>query len=103
MHAPLAVKAGVAESAIESLRLGARPKQLPPDEEAALDFTRELMATHGSSDPTYAAALQAFGEQGVVELASLIGYFTMASWLMNVARTPAQAGAAGPGIAAFPA
>lgn len=102
MHAPLAVKAGVAEATVEALRLGARPKALPADEEAALDFTRELLQTHGASDPTYAAALQAFGEQGVVELATLVGYFAMVSWLMNVARTPAQASAAGPGLDAFP-
>ena len=103
MHAPLAVKAGVAEATVEALRLGARPKSLPADEEAALDFTRELLATHGVSDPTYAAALAAFGEQGVVELTMLIGYFAMVSWVMNVARTPAQASAPGPGIDAFPA
>ena len=103
MHAPLALKAGVAAATIEALRLGARPRQLRADEEAALDFTRELLQTNGASDPTYAAALAAFGEQGVVELASLIGYFAMVSWVMNVARTPAQASAAGPGIDAFPA
>jgi 4-carboxymuconolactone decarboxylase len=102
MHAPLAVKAGVAEATVEALHLGARPKDLPRDEEAALDFTRELLQTHGVSDPAYAAALQAFGEQGVVELATLVGYFAMVSWLMNVARTPAQASAAGPGLDAFP-
>ena len=103
MHAPLAVQAGVAEAAIEALRLGARPKGLQADEETALDFTRELLATHGVSDPTYAAALEAFGEQGLVELATLVGYFAMVNWVMNVARTPAQASAPGPGIAAFPA
>lgn len=103
MHAPLATKAGVAPATIEALRLGATPKGLPPDEEAALDFTLELLRTHGTSDPTYAAALEAFGEQGVVELATLVGYFAMVCWVMNVARTPAQAGASGPGIAAFPA
>lgn len=102
MHAPLAVKAGVDAAAIEALRLGARPQQLKPDEEVALDFTRELLQSHGTSDPTYAAALQAFGEQGVVELATLVGYFAMVSWVMNVARTPAQASAPGPGIDAFP-
>jgi 4-carboxymuconolactone decarboxylase len=53
------------------------------------------------SDPTYADALAAFGEQGVVELTMIVGYFAMVSWLMNVARTPAnQAGAA---LGAFPA
>jgi 4-carboxymuconolactone decarboxylase len=103
MHAPLARQAGVAEATIEALRAGARPRQLPADEEAALDFVRELLATHGISDPTYAAALAAFGEQGLVELTTLIGYFATVSWLMNVARTPAQATAAGPGLDAFPA
>jgi 4-carboxymuconolactone decarboxylase len=90
MHAPLAEKAGVEAGAIEALRQGARPRGLQADEQAALDFTQELLHTHGVSDPTYAAALAAFGEQGVVELASLVGYFVMVSWLMNVARTPTQ-------------
>jgi 4-carboxymuconolactone decarboxylase len=103
MHAPLAVKAGVAAEAIDALRLGARPKSLRQDEEAAFEFAAELLRTHGTSDPTYAAALAAFGEQGVVELATLVGYFAMVSWLMNVARTPAQASAAGPGMDGFPA
>jgi 4-carboxymuconolactone decarboxylase len=102
MHAPLAVKAGVSAEAVEALRLGARPRNLRPDEEAALDFTHELLRTHGTSDPTYAAALEAFGEQGVVELTTLIGYFAMVCWVMNVARTPTQPTAA-PGIDAFPA
>ena len=102
MHAPLAVKAGVSAEAVEALRLGARPRNLKADEEAALDFTHELLRTHGTSDPTYAAALDAFGEQGVVELTTLIGYFAMVSWLMNVARTPTQPTTA-TGIDAFPA
>lgn len=102
MHAGLARKAGVADATIEALRVGARPKDLPADEEAALDFARELLHTHGVSDPTYAAALQAFGDQGVVDLSALVGYFVMVSWVMNVARTPGQA-AAEAGIDAFPA
>jgi 4-carboxymuconolactone decarboxylase len=103
MHAPLAVKAGVAQSTVDALRAGARPRSLPPDEEAALDFTRELVATHGVSDAGYAAALREFGEQGVVELASLVGYFVMVSWLMNVAHTPAPSGSPGEALRAFPA
>jgi 4-carboxymuconolactone decarboxylase len=102
MHAPLARKAGVAEATVEALRTGARPKQLPADEEAALDFTFELLHTHGVSDATWEATLAQFGEQGAVELASLVGYFVMVSWLMNVARTPAQAGAQGAPLDAFP-
>jgi len=102
MHAPLAVKAGVAAAAIEALRDGARPRDLAPDEEDAVDFAKELLATNGVSDLVYGAALGRWGEQGVVELTALLGYFVMVSWLMNVARTPAQANASGPGIDAFP-
>jgi len=97
MHAPLAIKAGVDAQVIDALRQGARPVQgLREDEEVALDFTRELLHAHGCCDATYARARQAFGEQGVVELATLVGYFVMVSWLMNVARTPAQADSGAP-------
>ena len=101
MHAPLAIKAGVAHSALDSLQAGARPKQLAAQQEAALEFTREMLATHGMSDETYAQALAAFGEQGVVELATLAGYFAMVCWVMNVARTPAQPSDTKP-LGAFP-
>ena len=48
------------------------------------------------------ALLSVSDKTGVVELASLIGYFVMVSWVMNVARTPALPSAPGPGIAPFP-
>jgi len=102
MHAPLAIRAGVAPEAIEALRQGATPRPLAPDEQDAFDFVHELLAAHGVSDPTYRAALARWGERGVVELTTLAGYFAMVSWLMNVARTPAQASSA-PGLDAFPA
>jgi 4-carboxymuconolactone decarboxylase len=102
MHAPLAIKAGVSPAAIDALRAGARPKGLPADEESALDLATELLTNHGASEPTYAQALGQFGEQGVVELTTLVGYFVMVSWLMNVAHTPAQAGAQGEALPAFP-
>lgn len=100
MHAPLAVKAGVNPGAVEALRVGARPQGLAPDEQAALDLADELMRTHGVSEPTWQAGVAAFGEQGVVELTTLVGYFVMVSWLMNAAHTPA--GAQGAPLEPFP-
>ncbi len=102
MHAPLAIQAGVDAGAIDLLRQGARPSQgLKEDESVALDFASELLHTHGCSEPTYERALRTFGEQGVVELTALIGYFVMVSWVMNVAHTPAQA-QAGAAMPAYP-
>ena len=103
MHAPLALKAGVDRQVISNIASGRRPQKMSSDETAAYDFTSELLQHHGVSAASYAEALSAFGEQGVVELAALIGYFTMVSWVMNVARTPAQ-GASGCGaLTPFPA
>lgn len=102
MHAPLAIAAGVSADAIESLRVGARPKALPPRLEAVLDFAQELLHTHGVSEPAYAAAVSQLGEPGVVELTTLLGYFVMVSWLMNVAHTPAQDGGKAAPLPAFP-
>lgn len=90
MHQPLAVAAGVDAEALEAIRQGARPERLADDERAIHDFSVELLEGHGVSDPTYQRALTALGEAGVVELTTLVGYFVMVSWLMNVARTPSR-------------
>ena len=101
-HAPLAIKAGVAAEAIDSLAAGRRPQQLAVDEACAVDFIVELMRRHGVSDATFAESAACFGEPGVVELTALVGYFAMVCWIMNVARTPGPKGSQVPGLTAFP-
>lgn len=101
-HAPLAVKAGVAPDAIDSLAAGRRPRGLPADEECAVDFVTELMRRHGVSDATYAESASCFGATGTVELTALAGYFAMACWIMNVARTPGPRDSKIPGLTALP-
>ena len=46
---------------------------------------------HRLSDETYSDALRRWGEPTTVELLTLVGYFAMVCWLMNVARTPGPA------------
>src|SRR5437764_9630463 len=43
MHQGLALKAGVAPATLQALRVGARPRDLPADEEASRAFTRQLL------------------------------------------------------------
>jgi 4-carboxymuconolactone decarboxylase len=90
VHVPLALKAGTAAQAIDDLREGRRPRALSEDESRVHDFVQELLAQRGVSDATYADALAAFGERGVVELTSLVGYFAMLSMVLNVAHTPPE-------------
>jgi 4-carboxymuconolactone decarboxylase len=87
-HAPLALKAGVAQTTLDALSSRRAPRDLPADEAAALDVVAEIMRHNGLSDATFAAATRIFGGSGVVELTVLVGYFATICWVMNVARTP---------------
>jgi len=102
MHTPLAIKAGVAQAAIDALHADRRPRGLTAELETTVDFVSELMLRHGISDATYAEAVRRFGEPGAVELAALVGYFVMVCWVMNVARTPGLEGSGATPLTAFP-
>ncbi|MDR6539329.1 carboxymuconolactone decarboxylase family protein [Variovorax soli] len=102
LHAQAAIKAGVNAEAIEALRLGRRAAPLAEDEQLALDFALELLRHHGVSEPTYAAVEARFGKQIVVELSTLVGYFVMVCWVMNVAHTPGKGAEGQAGLEAFP-
>jgi 4-carboxymuconolactone decarboxylase len=102
IHHPLAREAGTARETLDDLAVGRRPCSMSTDESAAWDFAREVLDHHGVCDATYADALGRWGEQGVVELTALIGYFVCVCWVMNVARTPAPSVAAGGALKPFP-
>ena len=89
MHVPLAETAGVPASALAALDAGtALPADLRADLALANLVVRELIAQHRLSDTTYADALAKWGEPTLIELISLVGYFAMICWLMNVSHTP---------------
>lgn len=95
VHAPLALKAGVAEETVEGLKEGRRPV-MAADEALVYDLCHELLRNRGLSDATYAEAVRMLGEQGLIDLLATIGYFTTVSMIMNVAHTPAPPGVALP-------
>jgi 4-carboxymuconolactone decarboxylase len=100
-HARLATAAGLSAAIIAAVADGRRPEHMAEDEEILWDFCNELLHNKSVSDPTYAGALAKFGEAGVVETASLEGYYTYLSMVMNTARSPLPAGVKPP-LMAFP-
>jgi 4-carboxymuconolactone decarboxylase len=86
-HLPLALKAGVTRAVVEAIAEGRRPDGMSEDEEAAYALCDELERTKGVSDTTYRRAVERFGEQGVVEIVGLTGYYGMLARVMNVGRT----------------
>jgi 4-carboxymuconolactone decarboxylase len=102
-HQPLALKCGVAPATADAIAEGRRPDDMTEDESLAYDFTEELLHTQGVSDTTYARALARFSEVGIVELTTLIGYFVLVSWLLNVTRIGAPPDAAVEPLIGLPA
>jgi len=86
-HEPIAARQGLSRSTIESLRAGKRPDGMKPDEAALYDFATEFFRTHKVSDQAYAAARQAFGEKGVVDLIGILGYYSLAAITLNASET----------------
>lgn len=91
-HARMAREAGVAESAIEAIRLGKEPKFDKPEETQIYAFVREFLDTKRVSDKTYAATRAIIKEQGLVDLIALMGYYTMISMTLNCFSIPLPAG-----------
>ncbi len=94
IHAPIAEREGVAAPTVAAIALGRRPAALPDDERAVYDFCTELHERQSVCDATWSAAIRELGEQGVVDLIGINGYYAFLSMLMNAARTPAPASSA---------
>jgi 4-carboxymuconolactone decarboxylase len=92
-HAPLAVKAGLDPSVLAAIGAGRKPDNMKDDEAIAWEFTTQLRRDHSVDDPTYARALEKFGEPGIIDLIAVNGYYDVVSMTLNVARVkpPAEA------------
>jgi 4-carboxymuconolactone decarboxylase len=93
-HAPLAVEAGVPAAAIGAIRTGAAPNLTAKDQALVYRVVTELLDTKRLSDASFAEAMAAFGEQGVVELGTIIGYYTAIGNALNVFQVGLPAGTA---------
>ena len=91
VHVPLGRKAGISEDTIAALADGRRPSGMREDEELAYDFCEELLRNKGVSETTYHRAVMKFGENGVIDMLGVAGYFTTVSMIMNVAHSPPPA------------
>lgn len=100
-HESLALKAGIKPETIKAIAEVRRPSELTPDEEMVYDFVTELRLRQSVSDPVYSKIVNRFGEQGVIDITGLCGYYTLLGMLMNTARTPLPPGKTPP-LASFP-
>src|ERR1700710_568497 len=78
-HYPLALKGGLDPKVGDAIAAGKRPEAMKDDEAALYDLTTELYRDKKVSDPVYKAALEKFGERGIMDIIGIIGYYDLVS------------------------
>jgi len=90
-HAPLALKAGLAPEVVKAIGAGQKPANMKDDEAIVWEFTTQLRRDHSVNDAIYSKALEKFGEQGIIDLIAVNGYYDVVSMTLNVAHVKAPA------------
>lgn len=101
VHAADGKTAGLSDAIIQAVADGRRPDGMSEGMEIVYDFSNELHDFHSVTDRTYARMVAKYGEQGMMDLVGLNGYYSMISMVLNVGRTALPPGQA-PGLKPFP-
>jgi 4-carboxymuconolactone decarboxylase len=91
-HAPLAIKAGLDPVIVAAIGAGRKPDNMKDDEAIVWEFSTQLRRDRGVDDAIYAKALEKFGENGVMDLVAVNGYYDVVAMTLNVARVAPPAG-----------
>jgi 4-carboxymuconolactone decarboxylase len=92
-HARMAREHGVSDAVVDAIGQGQEPPFDADDELTVYAVARELAAVGQVSQASFDAARGLLGEEGVVELVSLCGYYTLISYLLNAFAVPLPPGA----------
>ena len=74
-----ALKGGLDPQVADAIAAGKRPDGMKDDEAALYDLATALYRDRKVSDPVYKAALEKFGERGIMDIIGIIGYYDLVS------------------------
>ena len=86
VHAPEALKAGIAQPVIDALRNGTTPLLEDDDSRLIYEFATVFYAERDVPDRLFADAVARFGRRRVVELAGVLGYYSGLAMLLRIFR-----------------
>ena len=87
-HESIGRDAGLTESELDALRADEDPKFTDEQEIVAYSTARALTVARDLDDEEYAAAIAALGEEGLVELSTLVGYYVTLALQLRIFRVP---------------
>jgi 4-carboxymuconolactone decarboxylase len=85
-HYRAAVRGGLDPSVGADIAAGKRPTTMKEDEAILYDSATEMYRTKAVSDATYATAVKAFGERGLINLVATMGYYDMVAMTLITAK-----------------
>ena len=95
-HAPLALKEGPSQAAVDAVANNASSSGLDETETLVIDAVRELLERNTLSDAMYERLHARFGLQGVIELTVLTGYYGLLGFVLNTLQVPPPDGSTVP-------
>ena len=101
IHESIAIKSGIKAEVVKAIADGRYPISMSEDEQIVYDFCTELHVNKSVADPTYERAVKRFGEQGVIDMLGINGYYTFLAMIMNGTRTAVPDGKPAP-LKVFP-
>jgi 4-carboxymuconolactone decarboxylase len=93
-HARMAREHGVSDAIVDAIGSGDDPPFAADDERVIYSVARELTGAGRLGQELYDAAQRLLGDEGMVELVALCGYYTLVSYLLNAFAVPLPPGAA---------
>lgn len=82
-HESIAKRVGLTDDQIAALRAGTRPELEADDLIAAYEVCRSILHDKSIEDDVYGRALEALGQERLVELIMVVGYYGLLAQLMG--------------------
>ena len=92
VHERRALEAGVHEDVVDAIRDRRRPGFDDPIDEMVYVVCSELYDTYGLSNETYDRAAALLGQQALIELVTIAGFYSMIALTVNAFEAPTSEG-----------
>ncbi len=91
-HYPHAIEGGLDPKVAAAIAAGKRPDNMRDDETALYDLATSLYRDRKVSDAVYKAALEKFGERGIMDIIGIIGFYGITSMTLITMQAGAPEG-----------
>lgn len=86
----------LADGIIKALQVDAVPAVMTDEQKTLYGFCKEVIAQGRPTDSTYDQAIRHFGREGVLDIISLVGYYSLIAMVLNTSQIPLPEGTVPP-------